>query len=218
MGGENDFDIERLASVLGSSPRGRGKLDRAEEVLEGDRLIPAWAGKTRPWPRPTLPTRAHPRVGGENFRITRSRSSGPGSSPRGRGKHPASAARRADPGLIPAWAGKTGAAAAAAALSWAHPRVGGENEVAVRVASRAAGSSPRGRGKQRHTTKTLTFVRLIPAWAGKTTLYFVVPLVRQAHPRVGGENLTVESGSLVLEGSSPRGRGKRATSASARRR
>ena len=30
-----------------------------------------------------------------------------------------------------------------------------------------------------------------------------------AHPRAGGENLTVESGSALLSGSSPRGRGKR---------
>ena len=41
VGGENDFDIERLASALGSSPRGRGKhfltcafIERIGQILE----------------------------------------------------------------------------------------------------------------------------------------------------------------------------------------
>ena len=50
----------------GSSPRGRGKRDKAEGGLGGVRLIPAWAGKTSTGLRLTSCPWAHPRVGGEN--------------------------------------------------------------------------------------------------------------------------------------------------------
>ena len=50
--------------------------------------------------------------------------------------------------------------------------------------------------------------RLIPAWAGKTSIEEIAARMQRAHPRVGGENparkYSVPSGS----GSSPRGRGK----------
>ena len=86
VGGENDFDIEALASALGSSPRGRGKRlggdasnaswgssprgrgkRRADEPPRRRRgLIPAWAGKTSRRASSRVMASAHPRVGGEN--------------------------------------------------------------------------------------------------------------------------------------------------------
>ena len=71
-----------------------------------------------------------------------------GSSPRGRGKPSDAASDAAMYGLIPAWAGKTQARRGRNAAAGAHPRVGGENVAAESAASCAAGSSPRGRGKQ----------------------------------------------------------------------
>ena len=51
-------------------------------------------------------------------------------------------------------------------------------------------------------------MRLIPAWAGKTSLPLIAAPGSSAHPRVGGENLK-DAGRLVIGGgSSPRGRGK----------
>ena len=50
-------------------------------------------------------------------------------------------------GLIPAWAGKTLSYGQHLADTWAHPRVAGENQIAVLRALRPGGSSPRGRGK-----------------------------------------------------------------------
>ena len=46
VGGENMKDPSVAGMPAGSSPRGRGKLDRPEPPRPGPRLIPAWAGKT----------------------------------------------------------------------------------------------------------------------------------------------------------------------------
>ena len=51
-------------------------------------------------------------------------------------------------------------------------------------------------------------LRLIPAWAGKTTFLYPSLLSLPAHPRVGGENLLPAYEALKCFGSSPRGRGK----------
>ena len=50
-----------------------------------------------------------------------------GSSPRGRGKHVGSVPLGAQARLIPAWAGKTVSGPTELGVTWAHPRVGGEN-------------------------------------------------------------------------------------------
>ena len=168
MGGENVCVAGRVASIAGSSPRGRGKHPRvaSSQLMAG--LIPAWAGKTRSSSPQRPHPGAHPRVGGEN------RLGGPwlvrpgGSSPRGRGKQntPEKSAHKV--GLIPAWAGKTGLRSTGPGRGPAHPRVGGENYY----------SPP----------ETRSDSRLIPAWAGKTPSLMVVIVRLTAHPRVGGEN------------------------------
>ena len=67
VGGENVVTQVPVGTPPGSSPRGRGKLIAVDLDTMRERLIPAWAGKTRsrsatPWGSP-----AHPRVGGENL-------------------------------------------------------------------------------------------------------------------------------------------------------
>ena len=52
-------------------------------------------------------------------------------------------------------------------------------------------------------------VRLIPAWAGKTSATWFLRLRSPAHPRMGGENASELIDGLTPIGSSPRGRGKR---------
>ena len=74
----------------------------------------------------------------------------------------------------------------------------------------ASGSSPRGRGKLTPYPRTSAILGLIPAWAGKTCNPPVPHCVAPAHPRVGGENDLVAGVKLCAQGSSPRGRGKRA--------
>ena len=51
----------------------------------------------------------------------------------------------------------------------AHPRAGGENPVGGGATGNSSGSSPRGRGKLAHDTRTDLAAGLIPARAGKTS-------------------------------------------------
>ena len=84
--GENSRTVPRRYRRRGSSPLTRGKRTRIRSMLRTLRLIPAHAGKTRPWPRPMRPTRAHPRSRGENSAPSSPRSATCGSSPLTRGK------------------------------------------------------------------------------------------------------------------------------------
>ena len=113
-----------------------------------------------------------------------------GSSPRGRGKRAPSHAT--------------------AARSWAHPRVGGENPLHVSRRLSKSGSSPRGRGKLHRKVNYHGTHGLIPAWAGKTAGEVTEDGTLWAHPRVGGENPMTREYLGAADGSSPRGRGKRA--------
>ena len=211
VGGENSLYSGEGVSVSGSSPRGRGKPRRRQPVPDRRGLIPAWAGKTE-YPATAGPPRpAHPRVGGENTQTTKPITSVSGSSPRGRGKHQRWQLHADHRGLIPAWAGKTSTRRPTSVRARAHPRVGGEN---VRVAAKRrakTGSSPRGRGKRDGRPERLRARRLIPAWAGKTESMASIASSVRAHPRVGGENLPEIAVIRREQGSSPRGRGKRAS-------
>ena len=90
---------------------------------------------------------AHPRVCGENRRTARLILELIGSSPRVRGKLVDGGARVVMRGLIPACAGKTWSMRLWGAGCLAHPRVCGENFVAVDACGLGEGSSPRVRGK-----------------------------------------------------------------------
>ena len=131
-----------------------------------------------------------------------------GSSPRGRGKLEIIPQVRIVIGLIPAWAGKTVAGDDAGDGRGAHPRVGGENPVTSSSNRHPPGSSPRGRGKPRGQGRSRVDRRLIPAWAGKTRISVWKTAAAAAHPRVGGENVTMDRVFGDVRGSSPRGRGK----------
>ena len=146
-GGENMFTPSFSMYTSGSSPRGRGKPELADDSWGDARLIPARAGKTQPYRAPSAAPSAHPRAGGENQDRRVQSVQSRGSSPRGRGKHlgelalrvgqgliPARAGNRTRmsattrlSGLIPARAGKTSPRARCSVRRWVHPRVDGEN-------------------------------------------------------------------------------------------
>ena len=173
------------------------------------RLIPARAGKTSADRSQSPYPRAHPRAGGENPRSHSTKREQRGSSPRGRGKPGRQLAGLARQRLIPARAGKTNPARPHRTAGRAHPRAGGENRFAGYIKRTAKGSSPRGRGKHAQELGRSRAPRLIPARAGKTRELSPTPPAARAHPRAGGENLTMTFRLDRLGGSSPRGRGKR---------
>ena len=66
VGGENLSTTVIPGVANGSSPRGRGKPVYDGDPWRGERLIPAWAGKTSSNRTGSVRCGAHPRVGGEN--------------------------------------------------------------------------------------------------------------------------------------------------------
>ena len=131
-----------------------------------------------------------------------------GSSPRVRGKQPTAGDEEGKRGLIPACAGKTFLSWAPRSVARAHPRVCGENPIAIGWRRVVAGSSPRVRGKRPKTRPSRATNRLIPACAGKTPETYRQTRPHTAHPRVCGENASWKSKHAPNLGSSPRVRGK----------
>ena len=135
-----------------------------------------------------------------------------GSSPRVRGKPPGRGVARAAMGLIPARAGKTLQVSEPRMPSSAHPRACGENARRSGLTTADDGSSPRVRGKRPGGLLGRDPRGLIPARAGKTCPASCRSRPPSAHPRACGENYPQRPASHVVEGSSPRVRGKPARS------
>ena len=208
MCGENVTCKTGRLACSGSSPRVRGKLRERETKPASSRLIPACAGKTSAVSSLPRPSRAHPRVCGENLMMEWSRVREMGSSPRVRGKLPRCFCQVVGVGLIPACAGKTWKPFARSPKERAHPRVCGENAAQKRRSNSAPGSSPRVRGKHPEHQPQGNFRRLIPACAGKTPNISGGFSRPGAHPRVCGENPRYQLTVKTVSGSSPRVRGK----------
>ena len=206
--GENYTENAPVRSSAGSSPRVRGKRECSSLGRIRCGLIPACAGKTGRRRFKQGCGAAHPRVCGENKFVGVGGAAHDGSSPRVRGKLEGGFFHVAPVGLIPACAGKTTADPVSHIAPWAHPRVCGENHIVEIEIVRAAGSSPRVRGKPSISSDPLRHGRLIPACAGKTAGDYRRQGGARAHPRVCGENELIANGSKLSQGSSPRVRGK----------
>ena len=207
--GENANSGRPAVSFAGSSPLTRGK--RADDALRlsNPGLIPAHAGKTLRSGSLIGRTTAHPRSRGENHWMPHPIDPSRGSSPLTRGKLLNSIPHAVRHRLIPAHAGKTRPRGGARLARGAHPRSRGENVELSRVPIRDYGSSPLTRGKRIVIKHSCNKCGLIPAHAGKTSLYGPLDVSRQAHPRSRGENRTTPWPWWPRNGSSPLTRGKR---------
>ena len=185
---ENNAPASNSIPITGSSPRVRGKRASLARVPAPIRLIPACAGKTSIAARVCRSRRAHPRVCGENSKISSIASNDRGSSPRVRGKLRDGFVESGMRWLIPACAGKTALSMTNAGQTAAHPRVCGENVSSSARIRAWKGSSPRVRGKQYSGWGFRRGLGLIPACAGKTCRPDYDGMVSRAHPRVCGEN------------------------------
>ena len=166
--GENAKACSSEAMRSGSSPRMRGKL---KPDFEGQK-----------------PTLAHPRACGENHILLFAEELNDGSSPRMRGKQGTVTSDVLTHGLIPAHAGKTHQSEPSPLGSRAHPRACGENRPSASLERIRAGSSPRMRGKPDVVIEAPSYLGLIPAHAGKTSIPFANHEIGPAHPRACGEN------------------------------
>ena len=115
--------------------------------------------------------------------------------------------------IIPARAGQTISPKSALTCASDHPRACGANDIHAVIKAAEDGSSPRVRGKLRHTTEHHRRQRIIPARAGQTTGDIDLGDNRSDHPRACGANFLARTAYARSFGSSPRVRGKRENAA-----
>ena len=206
-GGEHRPTATLTGITGGSSPRGRGTREQAQEARRPRRFIPARAGNTpgASASRPHNPV--HPRAGGEHGLPNTSNPPMSGSSPRGRGTLLVALALDDGHRFIPARAGNTRPPASGTRPSPVHPRAGGEHFISSRWTAALYGSSPRGRGTRREAVRRPSPRRFIPARAGNTAPCQIFRKVLTVHPRAGGEHEMQMRRQVRRCGSSPRGRG-----------
>ena len=146
--GENFLFLAMNNSILGTSPRTRGKPGRTAQKGLGRRNIPAHAGKTLDCGAEHNSGREHPRARGENFDGSKVDWEVEGTSPRTRGKLTGVAMVPFPAWNIPAHAGKTPRAPPGRSHCWEHPRARGENVRSYIFGVLGVGTSPRTRGKR----------------------------------------------------------------------
>ena len=225
--GEHHAKAFEAWNVQGSSPHTRGAPRQSIRGVERAGIIPAYAGSTISR-RPCGPEDwDHPRIRGEHQLTTQATQAATGSSPHTRG-----ARSRLPSGLwcvriIPAYAGSTSAAGRRARPRADHPRIRGEHSTRptrspgrtdhprirgehMSVTSRRScfwGSSPHTRGARACSLAVLLLYRIIPAYAGSTSMPNFTRLVPPDHPRIRGEHAGLDAGKYAGLGSSPHTRG-----------
>ena len=136
-----------LSSDRGSPPPMRGKAENACVTDEGNRITPAYAGKSVIVAFVFFKSWDHPRLCGEKFiRITPIKDT-PGSPPPMRGKECYTNGSCAVHRITPAYAGKSRTTARAIFRQKDHPRLCGEKFVKCSRSFTLSGSPPPMRGK-----------------------------------------------------------------------
>ena len=159
---------EVACSSMGSSPHTRGALGEDNARDDPARIIPAYAGSTGDqW-------------GQDRVRV--------GSSPHTRGARRGPGRRSPGPGIIPAYAGSTWYGGMRLALTTDHPRIRGEHKDQHTQSMIMFGSSPHTRGAPQLLGRPSQARRIIPAYAGSTSLPASPTLSAQDHPRIRGEH------------------------------
>ena len=186
----------------------RGKRRRQSTRPVELRIIPASAGQTAATTGRSTSTTDHPRECGANNERRKTFGISHGSSPRVRGKL-RRFCRIVDGGrIIPASAGQTNGVMVTCTWAEDHPRECGANDQYLHQNNRISGSSPRVRGKQVIPYIHLAQRRIIPASAGQTHGSTAGRRRNKDHPRECGANSRFRKSLRILDGSSPRVRGK----------
>ena len=130
-----------------------------------------------------------------------------GSSPHTRGALPHLRLHVRHHRIIPAYAGSTSAGHGKASRWWDHPRIRGEHLHVLLNARMDAGSSPHTRGALSGRVRGRFPGRIIPAYAGSTSILRRRNSTHRDHPRIRGEHFQGRELRLRSEGSSPHTRG-----------
>ena len=177
-------------NAKGSSPHTRGALDKVKALAELLRIIPAYAGSTRPGSGRTVGPWDHPRIRGEHAQ--------------------ARLRRRLRARIIPAYAGSTRLRPPGRRPGRDHPRIRGEHSSASPWRLSRRGSSPHTRGARHVQPPPVVGGRIIPAYAGSTAPEAAGQDRQRDHPRIRGEHLAGLGRVIGGVGSSPHTRGARA--------
>ena len=158
-------------TVQGSSPHTRGALLQVRGGGDGLRIIPAYAGSTRPIrTAPRRCPRIIPAYAGSTRRGLHPGQPPVGSSPHTRGARRIGPRQRRRSGIIPAYAGSTQNLRQHGAREQDHPRIRGEHFFPTFNRIFPAGSSPHTRGALNTLIRIGRDPGIIPAYAGSTGL------------------------------------------------
>ena len=157
-----------LEPPTGSPPRMRGKGLGASKGCDGVGITPACAGKSASHGCGSRGWRDHPRVCGEKIQHPKYTTDKGGSPPRMRGKVTSGMLFLAFIGITPAYAGKRQMARKAGRTKPDHPRVCGEKPLPDPERIFQVGSPPRMRGKVCGYFVVCRYLRITPAYAGKS--------------------------------------------------
>ena len=141
-----------------------------------------------------------------------------GLSPRVRGKLRYSFIARPPLRSIPACAGEAGRRPGTADRQGVYPRVCGGSMAREWRDEGRGGLSPRVRGKRRRVPGGATSRRSIPACAGEARRQLAQQIPAEVYPRVCGGSVGEVLGGVLVDGLSPRVRGKRRRGGGAPRR
>ena len=186
--GEHPGDGDVHDYDQGSSPHTRGAPRKTTTSGSTTRIIPAYAGSTGQFRHAAARPSDHPRIRGEHYANSVYPALAAGSSPHTRGALVRERAVGDGARIIPAYAGSTLPPEQAVGSSADHPRIRGEHGKIGYGEYNVLGSSPHTRGARSAKRLTNRSGRIIPAYAGSTSVLSVELIRCPDHPRIRGEH------------------------------
>ena len=168
MRGEDVNSGDGVRVIAGSPPHARGRRDPCTRRRPHARITPACAGKTTVARVQFNVGKDHPRMRGEDLSCWVSCWWRRGSPPHARGRRYIPCRGVQSRRITPACAGKTESATEANIAAADHPRMRGEDSLALMRLPRSRGSPPHARGRLNEPPDRVPHARITPACAGKT--------------------------------------------------
>ena len=149
----------------------------------------------------------HPRLRGEQVLARRVGIGRVGSPPLARGTVPQTASSRSNHGITPACAGNSALCFILPPARRDHPRLRGEQKTTCSCARSVMGSPPLARGTVVARRNGRPDGGITPACAGNSFWCLVATAGRRDHPRLRGEQISINNVNDRCEGSPPLARG-----------
>jgi len=187
----------------GTPPRARGRQHRHAGDLGAHGNTPACAGTTPGRASPSRPRREHPRVRGDDKTPEGASGLTGGTPPRARGRLSHAHDDLPAEGNTPACAGTTADRRPRGCTPPEHPRVRGDDAPTSGAPPTPSGTPPRARGRLGGAAVEVPRDGNTPACAGTTCSPTRCVASPAEHPRVRGDDDTVEERARVLPGNTP---------------